>query len=366
MDLDGAGDRHDRATRGRRVPACRLVADRRRRRGARRAPHGVRGSRRRPALPRTGSNGSSHRSQAASPRRSGTCRTASCSPHAGCAGSPALAAEAGVEIREHTADRVARGARRCHRRRLHGRLPERTARSDRGADHPDARAGDRDRADPGATLRGATLRPPRVRLLASGRRTAAIVAGGFRDVSFDDGVHGGRESSPSPCRTALHAFVNGLRRPRASGRLRVGRHLRDGDGLPARRRTGAGARRTSGWPVATPATATCSASPAASSWPGPSLARTSRCSSRSTRRGCSTSAEASPSTPGLGRRCSARRRAGALRQAQAGSARSRRQIERAPPSRAATFGDREILDREPVESKRVMSSRAAAAPRRRR
>ena len=78
-----------------------------------------------------------------------------------------VAAE-GVEIRRARACPVDRGARRRHRHRLHGRLSERTARSDRGADHPDPRAGYRHRADPGPPLRGATLRAPRIRLLASG------------------------------------------------------------------------------------------------------------------------------------------------------------------------------------------------------
>ena len=84
----------------------------------------------------------------------------------------ALAAEAGVEIREHT--RVA------SLEELGGATvvvctdgyPSGLLGDDRGADHPDARPGDRDRAGPRALLRGAALRAARLRLLAPGRGRA--------------------------------------------------------------------------------------------------------------------------------------------------------------------------------------------------
>ena len=90
-----------------------------------------------------------------------------------------------------------------------------------------------------------------------------IVAGGFRDVSFDTEFTAD-ERLTEPVQPALHAFVNGL----------LGRELRVDyawagifgmvmDFLPVVGRCPSS--RTSGSPAATRATATCSASPAASS-----------------------------------------------------------------------------------------------------
>ena len=78
------------------------------------------------------------------------------------------AAEAGVEIREHTRVGSVEGDGGGDGRRRDRRLSERAPRRARGAHRPDARTGDRDRADRGEALRGAALRAPRLRLLASG------------------------------------------------------------------------------------------------------------------------------------------------------------------------------------------------------
>ena len=128
-----------------------------------------------------------------------------------------------------------------------------------------------------------------------------IVAGGFRDVSFETEFTADEELT-EPVQNALHAFVDGL----------IGRELRVDyawagifgmvmDFLPVVGRV-AGARRTSGWRVATPATGTCSASPAASSWLGPCSARTSRCSMPSIRAAAPVTAggEAARFPPGRG------------------------------------------------------------------
>ena len=131
------------------------------------------------------------------------------------------AAAAGVEIREHTPRLVARRARRRHRRRLHRRLPERAARPDRGADHPDARPGDRDRADPGAPLRGAALRSPRVRLLAPGRGRADRRRRLPRRL-LRHGVHRGRAADRARAGGAARLRQRAAR-ARAAGRLRLGR-----------------------------------------------------------------------------------------------------------------------------------------------
>ena len=109
--LDGAGARHDRGARGRRLPPGRLAADRGRRGGARRAPRRVRGPASRPASPpswverlRAAARGSFHGCAPPRSRR----RAA-----AGALGAAArgLAAAEGVEIREHDARRVDRRAR---------------------------------------------------------------------------------------------------------------------------------------------------------------------------------------------------------------------------------------------------------------
>ena len=112
-----------------------------------------------------------------------------------------------------------------------------------------------------------------------------IVAGGFRDVSFDTEFTAD-EALTEPVQEALHTFVNSL-----VGRdLRVdyawAGHLRPGHGLPSDRRAGAGSRRTCGLPAGIRATGTCSASHAASSSPRQSQVGTCRFSRSSTRRGC--------------------------------------------------------------------------------
>ena len=91
------------------------------------------------------------------------------------------------------------------------------------------------------------------------------MAGGFRDVSFETEFTAD-EGLTEPVQQALHAFVNGL----------VGRELRVDyawagifgivmDFLPVV--GGCRAWRTPGSQAGTRATATCSVSPAASSWP---------------------------------------------------------------------------------------------------
>ena len=72
-----------------------------------------------------------------------------------------------------------------------------------------------------------------------------IVAGGFRDVSFDSEFTAD-EQLTEPVQTALARVRQRPDGPRAARRLRVGRHLRHGDGLPAGRRACARARRRLG------------------------------------------------------------------------------------------------------------------------
>ena len=119
-----------------------------------------------------------------------------------------LAAEAGVEIHEHSRVESLDGRRRRPRPRRHRRLPERPARRDRGADRPDPRPDDRHRAAARADLRLPALRPARLRLLAADsgrahprRRLPRLGAPGrVHDRRGDDAGHPGRarsRSSPS-------------------------------------------------------------------------------------------------------------------------------------------------------------------------
>ena len=162
------------------------------------------------------------------------------------------------------ARRVARRARRRHRRRLHRRLPERAPRPDRGAVIPTR----------GQVIATEPIPERFFEVPHYGRHgydywhqdeDGRIVAGGFRDVSLDSEFTAD-ERLTEPVQHALHVVRQRPRRARAAGRLRLGGHLRHGDGLPPDRRPRPGPRRTSGSPAATPATATCSASRAASSW----------------------------------------------------------------------------------------------------
>ena len=251
--VDGARDRHDRVACGRRLPPRRLASDRRRRGGARRAPRRVRGARGRRLRGRVGRR-LRRLSQAASPARCCTCRTASFSRRAGCDGwqrSPPRRAPRSASTSASGRATTSTAPRWSS----HRRLSERPARATRGADRPDARPGDRDRARR-AALRVPALRPPRLRLLAADAPTAGsrrrlprlALAGEF---TADEGLT-----------TAIQDALRGVRRARRaarSGRLPLGRDLRAGAGLPPGRRPRAG-RDAPGSPAATRATATCSAS----------------------------------------------------------------------------------------------------------
>ena len=99
------------------------------------------------------------------------------------------AAQAGVEIHEHTrvesVDELARG----HRRRRDRRLPERPPRRARRSHRADARSGDRDRAGRGACCSRSPHYGRHGFDYWHQRHDGRIVAGGFRDVSLDTRVH---------------------------------------------------------------------------------------------------------------------------------------------------------------------------------
>ena len=116
-----------------------------------------------------------------------------------------------------------------------------------------------------------------------------IVAGGFRDVSLEQEFTADEELTDDGAAGALDVRER-PRRPRAPRRLPLGRHLRARAGLPPRRRRGARRCGARGSQAGTPATATCSASRAAGSSPGPSSATATRCSTCSSPPGCSADA----------------------------------------------------------------------------
>ena len=155
----------------------------------------------------------------------------------------------------------------------------------RGPDRADARAGDRDGAARRAAVRDAALRPPRFRLLASGRGRADRRRRLPRRVARP-GVHRRRGAHRPGAAGALDVRQR-PRRPRAARRLPLGRHLRARPGLPPRGRRGAGASGHLGRRRLLRATATCSASRAAASSRGRSSATAIRCSTSSSPPGCS-------------------------------------------------------------------------------
>ncbi len=174
-----------------------------------------------------------------------------------------------------------------------GRLPERATRPIRGSDRPDSGPGDRDGAGGAAPLRDTALRPPRLRLLAPavgrahrGRRLPRRLAR-FR-------VHRRRRDDTGRSGSA-RTVRRAARRTHASHRLPLGRDLRARLRLPARRRTGPGAGRNSGWRAGTRATATCSASPVDSSSHVRFSATATRCSISSSLRGSSSTSRVSAS-----------------------------------------------------------------------
>ena len=166
------------------------------------------------------------------------------------------AAEAGVEIREHDRVEDLGAARGRDRPRRHRRLPERPARGARRADHPDARADDRDGAASRAPVPDAALRPARLRLLAPER-------GGPADRrrlpgrGHGLGVHrGGGDDGADP--RGAGRLRRGVARRTADGRAPLGGRVRARPRPDAGRRPPSRFRTASGSPVATPDTATCS------------------------------------------------------------------------------------------------------------
>ncbi len=158
-----------------------------------------------------------------------------------------------------------------------GRLSERPRRRARGPHRPDKRTGDRHRADSRAILRGAALRPARLRLLAPGRGRAHRRRGLQRRFARR-GVHGRRAADadgpagPGDFVTALLGRALRVDFPwaghlRADVRLPPGVGGGPGENAPLRRRRLLGPRQRP-WlrlrelvASATPATATrCSTS----------------------------------------------------------------------------------------------------------
>ena len=293
--LDGGGARPARSARRRCVSADGQPPARRRRGGARRA---ARASTTRcvpPGSPRSGGRVSRQPLEGAIRLRSSTRRTVCCSRHAGCAASPSSPRRG--RRRDPASTRASQSLDDVdcrHRRRRDRRLPERAARRARGADRPDARPGDRDGADRRALLRDA-------RITAG---TASITGTSARR------PHRGRWL---PRRLARHASSRRTRsrhrpsrqRSSASSTSRSARPLRVDYRwagifgmvlrLPPGRRARSGLTSASGWPAATRATATCSASRAGAWWREQSWVSRIRSSSSSSRRGySSTSAAPSP------------------------------------------------------------------------